>query len=218
MRILFFFLLMMMIGVPICSAETIACPDMGYKLVDNQGIFKVGPPGSIFEDDRGSITFNTGLCTYEKKQEFSVHWVSYFDHSVHNYPDCRNDPFLGEKKDHFIHIHKKRRKIDIQSETHLSSVKVLLSRKEFRESNRQKWIDAGLKLLKMYQSRALWCDESTGEWSDYPGNPTDGVQKTIPKINSPRVTPKKSTAPAPVQSSDDVDAEIDDIINRLKGN
>lgn len=204
------------------AAETIPCPDMGYKLVKQEGYMKDGPPGTIYQDKRDTITYNGAECNYEGGIRLYLTWVSYYDHAKLNYPDCRWNEFLGGDPEKYYEIRKKKRKASISSRTHLASVHLDLSRKEFREANRKKWMDAAEALLAKYKVRGLPCDQSTGEWGEYPGESATPVS---PKVNRSAVTPqpqppapnRKADTPAyQTDKIDNVESQIDDILKRLK--
>lgn len=198
------------------QAETIRCPDFGYKPAVREGYWPSGEQGEILQDERKTITYNSAYCTYEKDMELHLTWVSYYDHTVHDYPDCRWNKLFGGDPQKRIEVRKKSRKIGISSNTHLASVHLELSRKEFRESNRQKWMDAAEALLEEYKVRGLPCDQATGEWAEYPGETAPAAQPRSTFQKSPSRTTPAGTSTQPA-SPDDVDEEIDDILKRLKG-
>lgn len=197
-------------------AETIPCPNLGYELIKQEGYMRDGPPGTIYPDKRDTITYNGAECNYESGIRLYLTWVSYYDHAKLNYPDCRWNEFLGGDPEKYYEVRKKSRKASISNRTHLASVHLDLSRKEFREANRKKWMDAAEALLEKYKVRGLPCDQTTGEWGEYPGEATPAAKprstfKNSPSTTTPAVPSTPSVAP------DNVDAEIDDILRRLKG-
>ncbi|MCA9404487.1 MAG: hypothetical protein KC897_11935 [Candidatus Omnitrophica bacterium] len=205
-------------------AETIPCPNLGYELIKQEGYMRDGPPGTIYPDKRDTITYNGAECNYESGIRLYLTWVSYYDHAKLNYPDCRWNEFLGGDPEKYYEVRKKSRKASISSRTHLASVHLDLSRKEFREANRKKWMDAAEALLDKYKLRGLPCDQTTGEWGEYPGESAVSVSTpasraaAAPDTNLPAAGSNRTTGAPTYQKekTDNIDAQIDDILNRLK--
>lgn len=197
---------------PGSQPETLPCPQATLQLVPNEdklapgtivndyGENKIKIPG-MFYNDYSSPKYFTGEaeCTYETSVRITLRWENFknphddlavFSCTV---PRKRCPPVES------INTSADRLGFDLNSCESLASVGVILSKQEFEQTQRQKWVNIAKQLLPLVEERATSCQGNTKQ-------DTPLLPKTSATTGQYRSQGKKSPKPGTPAASDSWDA------------
>lgn len=199
MRFALLLLMVLVVSTPTTVwAEKIACPDMGIPLSSSS---PHTPSGKIVTDHIKDMSSAYVYCEYGPKNIIHLSWfTSLNDQMWEN--KCRNNASRLSTDDIHVDYNKKKKWIYLVSKSRLTQVYVRLSSKEFRK-RKEAWVRAGRELLQRELNRGMSCSHESSP--------------TVEKTTRPAIPVKPiSDIPPPAKPAVEVDAEISDIINRLK--
>lgn len=212
------------------GAETVACPDMGLAL--KPGIANAAP-GQVYTDYIRDIHSGSANCEYGPKNRMLLSWYSSLDRDTWQKRCGQRRSLEGDGPVH-VKFAKDKRWVILSSKTNLSLVYIWLSPKEYRK-RRQEWADAGRRLLDAEVRRGMSCEayspgtstrsqpevpvpqQRPSEPAAAPKRYAPNQQGRDPSPSRPATAPQiEKRTPEPAAQPDDVDAKIDDILERLQ--
>ncbi|MCB9720225.1 MAG: hypothetical protein H6756_05060 [Candidatus Omnitrophica bacterium] len=145
--------------------------------------------GEIYLADNNSLKYHRAICQYGRKNKIVLNWLA--PEPVQDLASARSTCswMLSNAHGQSFRTILGKDGANLYSNTHMVSARLYLSKKEAEPQRRQAWVNHAYGLIKLKMNEALVCE--------------DVLTGDIPQA--------RPTAPA------EVDAEIGDILNRLKG-
>lgn len=191
------------------EAASLTCPDTGTRLTRTD---EKRESGEIYLTDINFLKYHQTVCQYGRKNKIVLNWLT--AEPVQELASARSTCswVLKNSGGQPFRTIVGKSGANLYSNTHMVSARLYLSKKEMEPRRRQVWVDHAYDLIKSKMGEALVCAEVLGGTAPQAPSAEPARQPTVPRTALPSVQP-----PAPPASSENVDAEIDDILERLKG-